>query len=250
MASALPTLLLVHGSWHGPWCWDRLIPELDRHGIAVATVRLPSCAPDPGPWGTLQDDARAVAGAAARIAGPVAVLGHSYGGVVISQADHPANVVRLIYLGAVMPDSGRSLVSYLPPGPLPEYVVDRGDGTLMLNRAVIGRDLYGDCDAETVAWASQRVVPQNAAAPMTPIGQAAWRRIPSTYVVLSEDLTIPTPLQRVFAVQATDTRELAGSHSPFASRPAALARMIADCLTDASGPRDAARIKVGLAGAD
>lgn len=230
MAHAGPTLLLVHGSWHGPWCWDRLIPELDRHGIAARTVALPSCAADPGPWGTLQDDADGVSAAARQIDGPVAVLGHSYGGVVISHAQYPENVTRLVYLGAVMPDSGRSLVSYLPPGPLPEYVLDRGDGTLMVNRAVIGRDLYGDCDADTVAWASSRVVPQNAAGPTTPIGEAAWRRIPSTFIVLLDDLTIPTSLQRSLAGQATETGELPGSHSPFASRPAALADMLAGIL--------------------
>lgn len=230
MPKSLPTLLLVHGSWHGPWCWERLIPELGRLGIESRTVALPSCAADPGPWGSLQDDAEAVSAAAGRIDGPVVVLGHSYGGVVISQARYPANVARLIYLGAVMPDSGRSLVSYLPPGPLPEYVLDRGDGTLMVNRAVIGRDLYGDCDAATVAWASDRVVPQNASAPMTPIDAAAWRQTRSTYVVLGDDLAIPTPLQRVFAGMATEARELPGSHSPFAARPAALAALVADVL--------------------
>jgi pimeloyl-ACP methyl ester carboxylesterase len=219
---------------HGPWCWEQLIPERGRHGVSAVTVSLPSCTADPGPWGTLHDDARSVAEAAARIDGPVAVLGHSYGGVAISHADHPGNVARLIYLGAFMPDTGRSLVSYLPPGPLPEYVLDRGDGTLMVNRAVLGRDLYGDCDPETVAWASDQVVPQNAAAPVTPIADAAWRRIPSTYVVLSDDLAIPTPLQRVFSAQASAVRELPGSHSPFAARPAMLAELIATCLADSS----------------
>lgn len=230
MAGPAPTLLLVHGSWHGPWCWDRLIPELDRAGIAARSVALPSCAPDPGPWGSLDDDAETVRKAAEAIDGPVAVMGHSYGGVVISHARYPGNVVRLIYLGAIMPEAGRSLVSYLPPGPLPEYVLDRGDGTLMVNRAVLARDLYGDCDADTVAWASARVVPQNAAGPVTPIGAAAWQQIPSTYIILSEDLAIPTALQRMFATQATDSRELPGSHSPFAARPAALAGMLAGIL--------------------
>ena len=234
MSTARPTLLLVHGSWHGPWCWDRLIPELAARDIACQTVALPSCAAEPGPWGTLHDDADAVSAAASKIGGPVAVLGHSYGGVVISHATYPANVTRLLYLGAVMPDTGRSLVSYLPPGPLPKYVLDRGDGTLMVNRKVIGRDLYGDCDAETVAWASARVVPQNAAAPMTPIEDAAWRRIPSSYILLATDLAIPTALQRRFAEQATEMCELPGSHSPFAARPAALASLIADILPNAA----------------
>jgi pimeloyl-ACP methyl ester carboxylesterase len=195
-------------------------------------VALPTCAPDPGPWGDLDDDAEAIRAAAAAIGGPVAVLGHSYGGVAISHARHPGNVVRLIYLGAVMPDDGRSLVSYLPPGPLPEYVLDRGNGTLMVNPAVLGRDLYGDCDAETVEWASARVFPQNAAAPATPIGAAAWRRIASTYIVLGEDRAIPTALQRMFATQASDTRELPGSHSPFAARPRQFAEVIGSILPE------------------
>jgi pimeloyl-ACP methyl ester carboxylesterase len=199
------------------------------------TVALPSCAPDPGPRGDLDDDARAIVSAAAAIDGPVVVVGHSYGGVALSHAAHPDNVTALIYLGAFMPDSGRSLVSYLPPGALPEYVTDRGDGTLMVNRAVMGRDLYGDCDAATQAWALERVVPQNAAVTVTPVGSAAWRRLPSSYIVLTEDLAVPTPLQRVFATQAATVRELPGSHSPFAARPAALADLLAD-LADGRRP--------------
>lgn len=227
MPADLPTLLLVHGSWHGPWCWERLTPELGRRGLMAKTVALPSCAADPGPRGDLHDDASTIAAAAGRIDGPVAVVAHSYGGVAVSHARHPANVVRLVYLGAFMPDTGRSLVSYLPPGGLPEYVTDRGDGTTMVNLAVIGRDLYGDCDAATQAWASAHVVPQNAAAAVMPVGPAAWRSLPSTYVLLTEDLAVPTSLQRSFAAQSGTVFELPGSHSPFAARPAALADLLA-----------------------
>jgi len=197
MADDPHALLLVHGSWHGPWRWDRLVPELAARGIRAVTMALPSCAPDPGLRGDLDDDAQAVADAAAGIGEPVAVLGHSYGGVVITHARHPANVVRLIYLGAFMPDSGRPMLSYLPRGPLPDYVTDRGDGTLMVNLAVLGRDLYGDCDADTVAWAAARVVPQNAAGLVTPVADAAGRHIPSTYILLTEDLAVPVQLQRI-----------------------------------------------------
>src|ERR1700755_1618777 len=91
-----PTLLLVHGSWHGPWCWERLIPELDKLGLASATVALPSWCSDPAWLGTVADAADATGAAFADIAGDVVVVGHSYGGVVITQAQFDSRARHLV----------------------------------------------------------------------------------------------------------------------------------------------------------
>lgn len=218
------TFLLVHGSWHGPWCWERVVPALEALGHRAVTVALPSCGADTSRLGGLDDDARAVEAAAA-IDGPVVVVAHSYGGAVISHARHPANVLRLVFLGAFMPDSGMSLVSYLPPGNLPPYV-NMGPLWSTLAFAQIGPMLYADCDPADIAAAAARVVPQSSAAPATPVADAAWRHLPSTYILLTRDLAVPEPLQRHFATQATDMVELEASHNFFATRGTLLAGVL------------------------
>src|SRR5689334_3445238 len=113
-----PSLLLVHGSWHGPWCWEKLTPELDTRGIPWRTVALPCVGDDPKRLGGVAEDARSIEAAAAAIPGDVVVLAHSYGGIPTTEARFGTNVKRLIYLGAFMPDAGQSLADLLPPGPL------------------------------------------------------------------------------------------------------------------------------------
>lgn len=227
MAEHPVTFLLVHGSWHGPWCWEPLADALHGLGHRAATVALPSVGDDPTRLGGLPDDASAVAAAASDQPGEVQVVGHSYGGAVITEAAHPANVTRLVYLGAFMPDTGRTFASYLPPGPLPPYVEQRPDGTLAVPAGQAQPAFYGHCDPATVAWAQSRLRPQSAAILTHPITDAAWRRIPSTYIVLTDDHAIPAPLQREFARQATSTIELASDHSPMLSHT----QELADALT-------------------
>lgn len=233
-----PALLLVHGSWHGPWCWERVEAALDADFPAVrhAAVALPSCGSDPARHGDLAADGAAIASAARALGGPVTVVAHSYGGVALTNSVLGPEVVHLAYLGAFMPATGRSLVSYLPPGPLPPYVTIGADGIARSVAGAVGEFLYGDCTPEDVAWAKARLVPQNGAVVTTPVGPAAWQRIPSTYLLLTEDLAVPVPLQRVFAAQAGRTIEMAASHSPFLSKAAALAGLLAGLAAAAAAP--------------
>lgn len=218
--------LLVHGSWHGPWCWDLLRPELEARGHRSTVVDLPSCGGTAdGSLGTYEDDAAAVSVAAAALEGPVVVVGHSYGGAVISAATFPSTVSRLVFLGAFMPDSARSYVSYLPPGPLPPYVGLRDDGTMTVPDGRARPAFYLDCPDDLAAWAESQLRPQSQAVLGPEVTVASWRSIPSTYVVLTEDQALPPDFQRMFAAQATDTVEFASSHSPFLSRPRDLAAL-------------------------
>lgn len=223
-----PTLLLVHGSWHGPWCWDHLLPELDRLGIFAVTVDLPSCGTDPAALKGMPEDAALVARTAAGIDGDVVVVGHSYGGAVVSEARFGGNVRRLIFLGAFMPDSGRLYTSYLPPGPLPAYVGIRDDGTFAVPPGQAIDTFYADCAPEIGRWAESKLRLQSQAVLGHPIGHASWRDIPSIYIVLKQDRALPPEMERMFGAQASEMIEFDSSHSPFLSRPADLAALLAE----------------------
>jgi pimeloyl-ACP methyl ester carboxylesterase len=230
-----PTLLLVHGAWHGPWCWEKLTPELDRRGIPWRTVALPSVGTDPGTLGGVADDARAIEVAAAAVAGDVVVLCHSYGGVPTTQATFGGNVRHLIYLGAFMPDMGQGLVNLLPPGPLPPFVRDNGDGTTSAAPEHVVATFYADVEPALATWAAGHLRPHNGICNVTPVTRASWREVPSTYILLTEDFACPTIVQRQVCRQAGAVIEMAGSHSPFLSKPAALADVVAGVLSGING---------------
>jgi pimeloyl-ACP methyl ester carboxylesterase len=230
-----PSLLLVHGAWHGPWCWERLLPELHRAGLDASTVALPSVG-DSGPGlGTIADDAAAIAAAAAALEGDVVVVAHSDGGVATTEGRLGPNVRHLIYLGAFMPDVGQSLVDLLPPGPLPPFVVTNEDGTTSVHPAHAVATFYADCDPATAAWAVSKLRRHNAINNVTPVSRASWREIPSTFIILAEDFACPTPVQRATHHRASDWREMQTSHSPFLSRPAELALMLREIVAAHAG---------------
>lgn len=218
--------LLVHGSWHGSWCWELLQPQLEDRGHRVTLVDLPSVDTDVSALGDFDGDTKVVGEAAAQLADPAIVVGHSYGGAVISNVDYPAAVRRLVFLGAFMPDAGRAFTSYLPPGPLPPYVGLRDDGSSTVPDGQAQPAFYGDCPDELVAWAVSRLRPQSQAVLSGVNERAAWRSIPSTYVLLTEDRALPPDLQAMFAAQATETIEFQASHSPFLSKPEQLADLL------------------------
>lgn len=222
----MPTFLLVHGSWHGPWCWDLLRSALERRGQTAVAVDLPSCGTDPARLGTYADDACVVADAAALVDGDVVVVGHSYGGAVVSEAAFGGNVRRLVFLCAFMPDTGRSYVSYLPPGPLPPYVGLRDDGTFSVPDGQAHEHFYADCAPDLSAWATVRLRPQSQTVLGPSVTAASWRSKPSTYIVTTQDRALPPDFQRMFAAQADEVREFASSHSPFLSRPDDLADLL------------------------
>ena len=230
-----PTVLLVHGSWHGPWCWEKLTPELDARGIPWATVTLPCVGDDPEALGGVADDARAIEAAAAKIAGDVVVLAHSYGGIPTTEARLPPSVKHLIYLGAFMPDVGQSLVDLLPPGPLPPFVRDNGDGTTSIAPEHAVAAFYADCAPADAQWAVGHLRRHNGICNVTPVTHASWREIPSTFILLTEDFACPTVTQRQTSPQAGRVIELKGSHSPFIARPGGLAGILEEVLVGLRG---------------
>jgi pimeloyl-ACP methyl ester carboxylesterase len=210
------TMLLVHGAWHGGWCWDHLVPELRARGWDTAVVDLPSTSGSPAHG--MREDAEAVREALRALDGPVTVLAHSYAGVPVGES--AASAARLIYLAAHMLEPGESVVTSLG-GPWYE------PGTKMLDVPEPARDLlFADVPDELASWAVERLRPQSARVFEEPVTAAAWRTVPTTSIVCSDDVILPP----VFAdrLRAGAVRHLPGSHSPFLGRPAALAELICD----------------------
>jgi pimeloyl-ACP methyl ester carboxylesterase len=221
-------IVLVHGAWGGSWCWERVVPLLEARGLDVVALDLPSVGADAAYAGGLAEDAAAVRAVLDRSTGPHVLCGHSYGGMVITAAAAGRDdVARLVYLCAFMPDTGESLFELTGGKPAP-WIQLLDDGTTLpdpVHSTTVG---YADCDPETRAAAVARLRPQVPAPFTGVIEDAAWRRIPSTYVVCSLDESIPPALQRdVFAPRATEVLELEASHSPFFSQPNAVAALLA-----------------------
>jgi pimeloyl-ACP methyl ester carboxylesterase len=225
-----PVVLLVHGSWHGPWCWELLLPELEKRGIHSETVSLPSCGDKAEVLKGIPEDAEAIAEAANKLRGDVYVLAHSYGGAAVSEASFGGKVRRLIFLGAFMPDTGRQYVADLPPGPLPTYVELRDDGTMAVPSGQARSAFYADCTPEIAAWAESKLRLQSQAVLGHQISRAAWRDVPSSYIVLTEDRALPVEMQHRLAARADEQLELQSSHSPMLSKPKELAQMVADLV--------------------
>ena len=211
-------VLLVHGAFHGAWCWTKVLPELSARGVTAEAVELPFTSP--------VDDRDVVRAAIARLATggeAVLVVGHSLGGAVISAAG--AGATHLVYLAALMGDQGEATHVGETPGVAAMLI--EGE------RAWVDPDLatmafYHRCRAEDAAWATGQLRPMPVATLMANMDQpAAWRTVPSTYVVCTDDQIVSPVNQREMARHAGHVIEMDSDHSPFLSYPAELADIVA-----------------------
>jgi len=213
----LPEFLLVHGAWHGAWAFDALGALLEGAGLRWHAVDLPSA----GSSADLAADAAVVRRALAERPVPTVVVGHSYGGIVISEAAAGVGHVRgLVYLCAFMLDIGQSLASaqnFQFPG---WVAVDEQAGTLTVRTPV--DVFYNDCADAVADAAAARLVPQSLASFAAPQTAAAWRKHHSVYVVCERDQAIPPAAQDAMAARADVVERLDRSHSPFLSAPVEL----------------------------
>ncbi|GII52548.1 hypothetical protein Pth03_09370 [Planotetraspora thailandica] len=218
--------MLVHGAWHRPNTWAKLETELHALGYGTHAPALPSAGENP--TAGVHEDAAVLAEALASIAGPVVLLGHSYAGIPVTEAAAGAgNVQRLIYLAAYMPDKGQSM--YTIHG-LPDP--DDVSGLFPLINEP-HTSLYGDLPDDEAEQAMSTLVNQTNRSFAEKVDAAAWRDIPSTYIVTEHDQAIPTTLQEKMATQAAEIRRLAGGHSPFLSQPGRLAALIDEIVRSA-----------------
>jgi pimeloyl-ACP methyl ester carboxylesterase len=232
------TAVLVHGAWHGAWCFDRVMPLLSEAGVRAVAVDLPGHGNDPGHFTDLSGDASRVREVLDQIQGEVVLLGHSYGGAVVTEAGVHRAVRHVVYLCALALSEGESCVAAAVqesanlshdgrPSLVDGWVV-HPDGTTTLTPDGAAACLYHDCDYETVRWAVSRLGPQLMANLSQVPAAIAWRERPSTYVVCADDQTIHPGLQQLLARRCTRTREWPTGHSPFASQPQLVAGLLAE----------------------
>jgi pimeloyl-ACP methyl ester carboxylesterase len=232
--------VLVHGAFHAAWCWEPLAAELSgTYGHAVTTLDLPGAGGDETPVAevTLDAYAQRICDALADEPEPVVLVGHSMGGVAITQAAArcPERIARLVYVAAFLPADGQSLVDLtkLPEGAgdmVQENMVVKGDPPVATMPEEAAREaFYGRCSPQQVSWAIERLRPQPLAPFVTPVelddGDAGPPRRPRAYVVATEDRAIPTALQRRLVADNPDLDvvELEADHSPFLSATTDLA---------------------------
>jgi pimeloyl-ACP methyl ester carboxylesterase len=220
-----PTLLLVHGAWHSSWAWQPLITELSD--VDVVTVDLPSSGTDPQSLGDLTADADAVRTALAGIEGPVVVVGHSYGGIPITEAaSAELGVAHLVYLRAFQLDVGDSLVGSLG-GVVPPWQELHATHVRVTTPEAV---FYNGVSPELTGQAVAHLQLQSTGSVAQPLSHAAWRELPSTYIVCEQDQAIPVFAQEAMSARADTVLRLDAGHSPFLSQPAELAAVLRKVL--------------------
>jgi pimeloyl-ACP methyl ester carboxylesterase len=239
------SVVLVHGAWHGAWCFDGVVDRLRDAGIDAHAVDLPGHGADAGPLSDLHGDAARVRETLDQIDGECVLLGHSYGGAVITEAGtHPA-VRHLVYLCAFPLDADESCgtaaveasealgITHTGRPNLADAVTINADGTASLEPEAAAVCFYNDCDPQTAARAVAQLDPHTMAS-LTEVPIAvAWRERPSTYVVCTEDLAVHPDLQRAMARRCTSVVEWPTSHSPFLSAPDRVADLLSELARDA-----------------
>jgi pimeloyl-ACP methyl ester carboxylesterase len=229
-ASARPTVVLVHGGFVDGSGWQGVYDLLKADGYRVCVVQNPTL--------SLAGDVAATNWVIDAQDGPVVLVGHSYGGAVITEAGRHQDVAALVYIAAFVPDKDESvnaLIGGFPAdGPQPPILPPR-DGFLFLDQEKFPASFAGDVPAEQAAFMADSQVPWGVDAPGGQITEPAWRTKPSWYLITTEDRMIPPAAQRTMSERAGSTViEVSGSHAIYVSRPAAVAALIHDAATAVS----------------
>jgi len=222
-AGDIRNVVLVHGGFVDAAGWQGVYQLLRSRGFAVSVVQNPTT--------SLADDVAVVRQALAKLDGPAVLVGHSYGGAVITEAGtHPA-VAALVYVAAFAPDAGESVATLIadpPPGAPVPPILPPEDGFLLLDQEKFPQSFAADVEPSLAQFMAATQLPWGVAALQGAITQPAWRSKPSWYLVSRDDRMIPPPAQRAMAGRAGATiSEIAASHSVYVSQPEAVAQVIA-----------------------
>ena len=227
----MSTYLLIHGSWHGGWCWYQVLPRLEQAGHRVVAPDLPSLGTDRTPiaqisLGTWTDSVCQILDAQAE---PVILVGHSRGGILISQAaeKHPEKVKTLVYLAAFLLRNGESLLQVAQEDGtsmvLPNLVMAEDQSYATVQEAALKEAFYGGCSEEDIALARLLLVPEALAPLATPISltEGNFGRVPRVYIECRRDKAIPPALQKKMytALPCHKVISMDTDHSPFFSAP-------------------------------
>jgi pimeloyl-ACP methyl ester carboxylesterase len=231
-SSAVKNVVLVHGAFADGAGWQGVYKALTKKGFKVSVVQNPTI--------SLADDVAVTKRTIAALNGPVILVGHSYGGVVISESGTDPKVAGLAYIAAFAPDKGESVDSLIknpPPGaPVPPILPPK-DGFLFLDRAKFAASFAADVEPDLAAFMADSQVPWGVQALNGVITEPAWRTKPSWYLVATDDKMIPPDAQRAMSKRAGATVvEVKGSHSVYVSQPQAVASLIERAAKEAMAP--------------
>jgi pimeloyl-ACP methyl ester carboxylesterase len=220
--STVKTIVLVHGGFVDGSGWEEVYKLLKKDGYTVTIVQNPTI--------SLADDVAVTKRVLATHDGPVILVGHSYGGAVITEAGNDPKVAGLVYITAFALDNGESVSSIIksaPPGAPVPPILPPQDGFLFLDKEKFASAFAGDVDAEKAAFMADSQVPWGVEALSGTISDAAWRTKPSWYLIATDDKMIPPAAQRFMSKRAGSTAvEVKGSHAIYVSQPKAVAALI------------------------
>ncbi len=220
--SAKITIVLVHGGFVDGSGWESIYKILKKDGYRVSIVQNPTI--------SLADDVAATKRIVHAQNGPVLLVGHSYGGAVITEAGNDPQVAGLVYIAAFAPDKGESVSTLIkdpPPGAPVPPILPPQDGYLYLDKAKFPASFAADVDEDKAAFMADSQVPWGEEALSGTISEPAWKTKPSWYLVATDDKMIPPPAQRFMSKRAGSTVvEVAGSHAIYVSQPNAVAALI------------------------
>jgi len=213
--------------------WESVYKILKKDGYSVAIVQNPTL--------SLSDDVEVTKRVLAQQKGPVILVGHSYGGVVITEAGNDPKVAGLVYIAAFAPDKGESVAALIkdpvPGAPVPP-IEPAGEGFLGLNKAQFRASFAADVSAEKAAFMADSQVPWGVGALTGAITVPAWKSKPSYYLVATEDRMIPPPAQKAMSARAGATVvEVAGSHAVYVSQPQAVADLMVKAARAVAKPQ-------------
>ena len=215
-------IVLVHGGFVDGAGWSGVYKILRKNGYNVAVVQNPTI--------SMEDDVRVTKRILAAQDGPAILVGHSYGGAVITEAGTDPKVAGLVYITAFAPDTGESVASLIknpPPGAPVPPILPPQDGYLFLDRTKFRASFAADVDEQSAAFMADSQVPWGVEALGGNITEAAWKAKPSWYLVATDDKMIPPDAQRAMSKRAGSTVvEAKGSHAIYVSQPEAVAALI------------------------
>ena len=232
--------VLVHGAWHGAWCWEQVERHLEDRGAASVAVNLPGRAGDTQSVAELTLDSYVdhVVAAIDASPEPVVLVGHSLGGLVISQTAErvPDKISSLVYLCAMLLQDGQSTIDASVNDPdsqlMANISLDEGAATSSVTGPAVRDLFYGDCSAAASANAIRLLVPEPVGPASTPVHVTAarWGSVPRSYILCTQDRAISPATQRamIASVGVDRVLEMESSHSPFISQPEELAALLID----------------------
>jgi len=222
VAAPVKSIILVHGGFVDGSGWEGVYEILARGGYHVTVVQNPTT--------SLADDVAVTRRAINAAEGPVILVGHSYGGVVVTEAGTDPKVAGVVYIAAFAPDAGESVASLIanppPNAPVPP-ILPPVDGFLLLDKAKFAAAFAADVRPDLAAFMADSQVPWGVAALDGKVTAPAWKVRPAWYLVTTADKMIPPPAQRSMAQRAKAvTVEAAGSHAIYVSKPEVVAKLI------------------------